>query len=179
MLDHTPYLTSREGIVRFTNQAAQYVPRKPGIYRIFAIPFSYASPELETTSRYFDIMNRSRLVHRDNLSATFSTDRNGNHIRIFKRMSPISVTSSQAHQNVPQMASFFPPFYIGKANVLRNRFLEHASGINSHIRDDLHRIGLSHFLSFFHWHLCDASDLQYTESILIQAHRPIMNRTTK
>ena len=177
MLDYTHNLRD-EGIVRFRHPAAHYVPKQPGVYRIITVPFSYtASSTTATAAAYLNVFDGYKFDARQQLKARFTSERTGAVLRLrrTRRRHEPNLDEGQA-KRILKIAALFPPFYIGKADVLRDRFLDHQRGFNSNVKDDLERLGLSHYVTFFHWHVCARPDLENLESILIQAYYPILNR---
>ena len=84
----------------------------------------------------------------------------------------------EVSRDIANIASFFPPLYIGQTVDLRDRFHDHTTGTNgSRLLKDLNDNQLSRHMSFFHWHQCTTDQLQEFESILIQANLPVFNRT--
>ena len=177
MLDYSVNLGD-EGIVRFRRPAARYVPREPGVYRILAVPFTYAGTDLaHATKTYVGAFDAFKLDVRDKVNARFESDEMQPHLRVEKVDKPTSRTPKDLPSSrILRYAPMFPPIYIGQARVLRDRFLDHDRGSNSHVRDDLRKYGLSDHVAFFHWHLCNPADLDTIESLLIRAHYPILNR---
>ena len=177
MLDYSTNL-SDQGIVRFLRRAAHYVPRKPGVYRILAVPYSYAADDLLGTAKtYVSAFDAFRLDVRDKVNAKLESDGKQPRLRIEKvsKWGSLSATDSPSHM-ILRFAPMFPPIYVGKATVLRDRFLDHDRGTNSNVRSDMTKFGLSEHVAFFHWQLCRSADLDVVESLLIRAHYPILNR---
>ena len=175
MLDFSTHIRSEEGIVVFKRPASHYVPRESGIYRICVIPYSYSQGFSSSIEKYLATFDELKFDARDKVDAKFVKEDRATYLRIWKKIPNLS-SRPQISKSVLRLATFFPPFYVGQATVLRNRFLEHERGFNSHIRNDLEKYGLDKHVAFFHWHLCDRNELDHLESVLIQAHRPILNR---
>ena len=176
MLDYSTHLRD-QGIVRFLRRAAHYVPRKSGVYRILAVPYSYAAEDLARTARiYTGAFDAFRLDVRDKVKAKLESDGKRPRLSVEKvsKSDPPSFKDSPS-RTILRFAPMFPPIYIGQAVALRDRFLDHDRGSNSKVRDDMRKYGLSEHLAFFHWQLCRPEDLDTVESLLIRAHYPILN----
>ena len=175
MLDFSKYLR-QQGIVRFKRNAATYVPRESGIYRILAVPFSYSLRNGSATATYLRLFDKMRIDVRDQIAARFDNEDDAATIAIQGKLKYRKLESRVESKPLIELASLFPPLYIGKAVDLRSRFNDHTSGNNSHVLQDLDRHDLLRHLTFFHWHYCDKEDLDEVESILIQASLPVFNR---
>ena len=179
MLDYSFTLTDFEGIVRFKKASARYIPEKSGIYRIVVVPASHVGGKSRgsITSLYVSTLNSLKLDVRRRVSAKFARDVSPPALMVRSKESRLGVDSEQiCDKALFRAAPLFPPIYIGQARVLRSRFIEHETGSNSHIRNELKQRGLSEMEAFFHWHLCAVEELDLVESLLIQAHLPILNR---
>ena len=176
MLNHTNKL-QRQGIVRFTQNAAEYVPQEPGIYRFITVPFSVsAASKNDALPRYFRLFDATKLDTRNGVSAEYTPDHLPATIEVQTTLSN-RTSNTDTSRSIADIASLFPPLYIGQAVDLRSRFNDHATGTNdSQILKNLRQHNLTKHMTFFHWHRCPIAQLQEFESILIQAHFPVFNR---
>ena len=178
VVDYSKYIHD-EGLVKFTNSAARYVPDIPGIYHILVVPYSQSAPCVaEPTETYLNAIKHPKLDVRDSPNPRFLPPSNHGEIsiNIRPRLPHRIVDGSRKPASLFRLAAMFPPVYVGQAIDLRRRFVEHDRGINSDLRIQLTRHGLANLMSFFKWHRCDPLDLDHIESVLIQAYLPIFNK---
>jgi hypothetical protein len=177
MLNYSFILRSREGLVTLDRRSARYVPTSAGVYQVVVVPFSFSSEDQQIEiQKYFNAVTDLKLDHREPLQATTRLFRSGLNL-LLRRYVPHNVPNTRVTDGfVRDAASFFPPLYVGQSEDLKSRFLHHCLGINSSVREQLKALRLDLLLCFFRWHTCSVDCLDALETLLIQAHRPLLNK---
>jgi hypothetical protein len=177
MLDYSSWLGKLGGAAVFRRAAARYVPKRAGVYQIVPLPFSFGAMANDAiVANYIKAIRRQVLDFRRPVIATCDNDEGQliTRIRGLEVALP-AVPSEQQGIVLRQAAPLFPPFYVGCAISLRDRFIEHVTGSNSQVLERLDGLQLKDAVCFFRWHLADLSAIDFLETLLIQAHRPILN----
>jgi len=167
-----------EGIVQLKASARRYVSPKSGIYLIVPVPFSFGdSASRSIPTLYTKLIRSASIDYREQLtSARHELARDTFTLDLQRRVRDSTAEITADDTFLAEAGALFPPFYIGQAINLKTRFVDHATGVNSHVVDDLDQLGLSDCFTVFKWHRCDLRDMDKLERLLIAAHQPILNR---
>lgn len=177
MLDYTDTLIRNIGIVAFFGNAAEYVPTKSGIYQIVPIPFTYSHLEKDRIAeRYLAGLRSDKFDLKSSLQTSILASQHTLSVQISQQEPhPSAAYEGCSEETMIRSALMFPPAYIGQADNLRRRFIDHIQGRNSLVREKLEALNISACLTFFRWDLYPASELSNIEAVLIKAHQPPLN----
>lgn len=181
MLDYTERTKAGLGVVTFATAAARYVPRTSGIYQIIPIPYSYsdlAQPGL--ADRYLNAFHGDTL----SMSRPVTAEATGAANKLLLSLSQAGIEPHShfvkcAPEALISVAIMFPPIYIGQADDLKIRFLDHLQGRGSRVRHELDRMGIADCLTYFRWTEVSNTHLDSVEAVLIKTHQPVLNTLLK
>lgn len=177
MLDYSSICRSREGVVRFHRKSAGLVSPLCGIYQIVIVPFSYGRPDQNPViDHYLDVVARRRVDGRRSFRTEVKIATKGLALYMEQIEESVNGTFLENDSFVRHAVTFFPPFYIGKATNIQSRFVDHVYGTCSEVQSMLAEFELADYLAFFRWHVSPLPTIDALEALLLQSHRPILNK---